>query len=76
MTEKSRSHFLNIFSASFSLPSFKTINIRSWLSESISSKGCISVSLHGTLFKSISIPNFPLDAISTEEEVRPAAPIS
>ena len=27
-------------------------------------------------FKSISIPNFPLDAISTEDEVNPAAPMS
>ena len=76
MTEKSKSHFLKIFSASFSLPVFKTISIRSWLSESIISYGVIPVSRHGTLFKSNSIPIFPFDAISTDEEVKPAAPIS
>ena len=35
ITEKSKPHLLNIFSQSFSFPSFKTINILSWLSESI-----------------------------------------
>ena len=33
-------------------------------------------SLQGTLFKLISIPKFPFEAISILEEVNPAAPIS
>ena len=76
MTEKSKSHFLKIFSASFSFPVFKTINILSWLSDSIISYGDMPVSRHGTLFKFNSIPIFPFEAISTEDEVKPAAPIS
>ena len=46
------------------------------LSESIISYGVIFSSLHGTLLRSNSIPNFPFDAISTLEEVNPAAPMS
>ena len=76
ITEKSKSHFLKIFSASFSFPVLRTISILSWLSESIISYGVIPVSRHGTLLRSNSIPIFPFEAISTEEEVKPAAPIS
>ena len=73
---KSNSHFLNIFSAFSSDPGFITINILSWLSESMISNGVIFVSLTGTLSKFISIPLLSFAAISTAEEVKPAAPIS
>ena len=33
-------------------------------------------SLHGTIFKLISIPRLPFEAISILDDVRPAAPIS
>ena len=76
ITAKSRFHLSKIFLAKSSLPFSNTINILSWLSDNIISYGVILDSLHGTLFRFISIPNFPLEAISILDDVNPAAPIS
>ncbi len=76
ITAKSRSHLSKMALAFSSDPGFKIINIRSCDSESIISYGIIAVSRCGTLSKSRVTPIPPLSAISTDEEVRPAAPIS
>ena len=73
---KSRSHLSKIFLAFSSFPFSRTISILSWLSDNIISYGLIFSSLHGTIFRFNSIPSFPFDAISTLEDVNPAAPIS
>ena len=73
---KSKSHLSKIFFAFSSFPSSRIISILSWLSDSIISYGVIFSSLQGTLSNSISIPNSPFDAISTLDEVKPAAPMS
>ena len=76
ITEKSKPHLIKIFSALFIFSEFNIKSILSWLSESIISYGVILSSLQGILFKFISIPKLPFEAISTLEEVNPAAPIS
>ena len=76
ITEKSKFHLSKISLAFFSLPFSSTINILSWLSDNMISYGDMFSSRHGTLSKCNSIPSFPFEAISTLEEVRPAAPIS
>ena len=76
ITAKSSSHFLKIASASASRPGWSTISIRSCDSESIISYGTIPASRQGTSSIWSSMPTPPLLAISTEEEVRPAAPMS
>src|SRR2546426_798926 len=53
-----------------------TTSIRSWDSESRISYGVIPGSRVGTRARSISTPTPPRAAISAEEEVRPAAPMS
>ena len=76
ITSKSKSHFLKIASARLTRLGFIIISIRSWLSESINSYADKLSSLFGTLSRFISIPKEPLSAISTDEQVKPAAPIS
>ena len=76
ITEKSNPHLIKIFFAFSTFSEFNIKSILSWLSESIISYGVILSSLQGILFKFISIPKLPFEAISTLEEVNPAAPIS
>ena len=53
-----------------------TASIRSWDSETITSKGSMSGSRLGTRATSMSIPTPPAEAISPADEVSPAAPRS
>ena len=53
-----------------------THSIRSWDSETITSKGSMPGSRRGTRSTSMSIPTRPLEAISDEEDDSPAAPRS
>ena len=76
ITAKSSSHLRKIASAIGSLPGFSTMSMRSWLSLSIISYGVMPSSRHGTMFMLSLMPAPPLLAISTELEVRPAAPMS
>ena len=61
---------------SFSRPFFATSSIRSCDSLSITSYGVIPVSRRGTASTSSSSPLPAREAISTDEEVSPAAPMS
>ena len=73
---KSISHFSKIRHASLSRPRRRTINMRSWLSDSMISPGVMPVSRCGTRSRSSATPMPPLPAISKDEEVNPAAPMS
>ena len=63
-------------SSSESLPGSTTQSIRSWDSETMISKGSMSSSRSGTRDTSRSSPTWPLDAISEDDELNPAAPRS
>ena len=76
ITEKSNSHLLKMSWAIFSCPVLKIISIRSWLSLKRNSYGVMPVSRAGTLSRFSSTPKPPLEAISNDDEVSPAAPMS
>ena len=76
ITAWARSHLSQMASTSSSRPFFATRSMRSCDSESISSYGVIPVSRRGTASTSSSRPLPARDAISTELEVSPAAPMS
>ena len=69
-------HFFSTSSASFSLPFFRMASILSCDSDRRISYGVMRFSLCGTSDTSISMPVPLLVAVSHEEHVRPAAPIS
>ena len=70
------SHFSQTATTSSTRSGSTTQSIRSWDSEIMISNASMSASRSGTLRTSRSIPTSPLEAISAEEEVRPAAPRS
>ena len=76
ITTASRSHLLKISTNSFSRPFRATISILSCDSESIISYAVIPVSRCGTSVRSSSRPVPARAAISTDDEVNPAAPMS
>ena len=76
ITSNSKSHFLKISLAIVSLDGSRTISIRSWLSDNISSYADIFCARIGTFDRFISKPTLPFEAISIEDDVRPAAPMS
>ena len=69
-------HFSQIARTSSTRAGSTTASIRSWLSETMISKGSMSASRSGTSATSMSIPTPPALAISPAEEVSPAAPRS
>ena len=71
-----RSHLSQISNTSFSRPLRATSSIRSCDSESITSYGVIPLSRRGTASTSSRRPLPAREAISTEDEVSPAAPMS
>ncbi len=58
------------------MPRLATKTMRSWLSESMISNGVMPAARSGTRSRSSSMPTPPRAAISSEELVRPAAPMS
>jgi len=70
------SHFAAIAWTSITRSRFATTSIRSCDSESRISYGVIPGSRVGTLDRSISTPTPPRAAISAEDDVKPAAPMS
>ena len=70
------SHFAAIAWTSFTRSLFATTSIRSCDSESRISYGVIPGSRVGTLERSISTPTPPRAAISADDDVSPAAPMS
>ena len=76
MTACARSHLSQISNTSRSRPFFATSSMRSCDSLSMTSYGVIPVSRRGTASTSSSRPLPARDAISTELEVSPAAPMS
>ena len=76
ITTACRSHFSNTACSSASRPRSATISIRSCDSESRISYGVSPSSRSGTKSRSSSIPSPPRSAISLDDDVSPAAPMS
>ena len=76
ITTACRSHFSKTACSSASRPRSATISIRSCDSESRISYGVRFASRSGTWSRSSSIPSPPRAAISLDDEVSPAAPMS
>ena len=70
------SHFSHTATTSSTRAGSTTHSIRSWDSEIMISNASMSASRSGTLRTSRSIPTSPLEAISADDDVRPAAPRS
>ena len=70
------SHFAQTASTSSRRSGSQTQSIRSWDSVTMISNGSMSASRSGTWTTSRSRPTSPLDAISADDEVSPAAPRS
>ena len=70
------SHLAAIACAAAMRSGFATTSMRSWDSDSSTSYGVIPGSRVGTRERSISTPTPPFAAISADDEMRPAAPMS